>query len=47
MGIFGGLGGNGFLGENTEILFFILVFLLLFFNGFGAGYDRNEAPVEE
>ncbi|MDP4180080.1 MAG: hypothetical protein Q8942_03190 [Bacillota bacterium] len=28
----GGVGG--FLGENCEILFFILVFLLLFWNGF-------------
>ncbi|ADU74999.1 hypothetical protein M972_112042 [Acetivibrio thermocellus AD2] len=25
--------GFGFFGDNSEILFFILVFLLLFFNG--------------
>ncbi len=24
---------KGFLGDNSEILFFILIFLLLFFNG--------------
>lgn len=27
----------GLFGENSEILFFILVFLFLFFNGFGFG----------
>lgn len=26
-------GYKGFLGDNSEILFFILVFLFLFFNG--------------
>ncbi len=28
---------KNFLGDNSEVLFFILVFLLLFFNG--RGYD--------
>jgi hypothetical protein len=28
---------RGFFGDNSEILFFILVFLLLFFNGYGYG----------
>ncbi len=31
--------GLGFFGDNSEILFFIILFLLLFFNGFGNGYD--------
>jgi len=30
--------GRGFFGDNSEILFFILVFLILFWcNGFGYG----------
>lgn len=28
----------GLFGDNSEVLFFILVFLLLFYNGFGYGY---------
>ena len=40
MGLFGGNGG-GIFGENSEILFFILVFLLLFSGGFGF-FGRNE-----
>jgi hypothetical protein len=35
MGRCGNVGG--ILGDNCEILFFILVFLLLFWNGFGVG----------
>jgi len=31
---------NGFLGDNSEILFFILIFLLLFFNG--KGYENYD-----
>lgn len=33
---------GGFLGENCEILFFILVFLILFygFGGYGYGYKE-------
>jgi len=42
MGIFGGSGfGSNFLGGNSEILFFILVFLLLFSGGFGNDCDRE------
>ncbi len=33
--------GFGLFGENSEILFFILVFLFLFFNGFGFGYREE------
>ncbi len=34
---------DGFLGENSEILFFILVFLILFFNfGFFGGYGYKK-----
>ncbi len=33
--------GFGFFGDNSEILFFILVFLLLFFNGNNYSY-RDE-----
>lgn len=32
--------GFGFFGENSEILFFILVFLFLFFNNNNFGYDK-------
>lgn len=35
MGLFGGKGG--FFGDNSEILFFIILFLLLFNGGFGFG----------
>lgn len=38
MGIFDGFSErDGFLGGNSKILFFILVFLLLFNGGFGFG----------
>ena len=34
----GGVGGvGGCLGDNCAILFFIILFLLLFYNGFGYG----------
>jgi hypothetical protein len=42
MGLFG---ENSFFGGNTEILFFILVFLLLFFNDFNN--DLREIPAEK
>ena len=43
MGIFGGSGCNdGIFGGNSEILFFIILFLLLF-NGGGVGlFGRGE-----
>lgn len=41
-GILGGLGN--IFGENCEILFFILVFLILFygFNGYGRGSEGKD-----
>jgi len=41
MGLFG---ENNFFGGNTQILFFILVFLLLFFNDFNG--NIREVPAE-
>ncbi len=32
---------EGIFGKNGEILFFILIFLFLFFNGFGSGYGKK------
>jgi hypothetical protein len=32
--------GKGYMGGNSEILFFIIVFLILFF-GFGYGYREE------
>jgi hypothetical protein len=42
MGLFG---ESGFFGGNTEILFFILVFLLLFFND--SNFGVRELPAEQ
>jgi hypothetical protein len=44
MGILGniGCGSKGFFGGNSEILFFIIIFLLLFDGGFGFGCNREE-----
>ena len=38
----------GFFGDNSEVLFFILVFLLLFYNrGFGYGYGGYGCDVKK